>query len=150
KGGYEPALVGYTTTTPDPRYTDHADPRFRVLGAEMEGWRLVGACGLKMEAYFAWASRHWPEMPETPDDMWLPRDADPEEIGATAKPSQVPAAFSDTSFFTEKALEYLHGVRNKPWFLHLGYYRPHPPFIAPRSEEHTSELQSRENLVCRL
>lgn len=131
KGGYEPALVGYTTTTPDPRYTDHADPRFRVLGAEMEGWRLVGAWGLKMEAYFAWASRHWPEMPETPDDMWLPRDAGPEEIGATAKPSQVPAAFSDTSFFTEKALEYLHGVRNKPWFLHLGYYRPHPPFIAP-------------------
>src|SRR5690606_42006314 len=26
-------------------------------------------------------------------------------------------------------------------------HRPHP---APRSEEHTSELQSRENLVCRL
>src|SRR5690606_40818434 len=25
-----------------------------------------------------------------------------------------------------------------------------PPFLAPRSEEHTSELQSRENLVCRL
>src|SRR5690606_41079133 len=26
-----------------------------------------------------------------------------------------------------------------------------PPFVAPRrSEEHTSELQSRENLVCRL
>ena len=21
--------------------------------------------------------------------------------------------------------------RRKPWFLHLGYYRPHPPFIAP-------------------
>src|SRR5690606_42029640 len=24
------------------------------------------------------------------------------------------------------------------------------PFVVPRSEEHTSELQSRENLVCRL
>src|SRR5207302_7276994 len=29
-----------------------------------------------------------------------------------------------------------------------GRYRAHPP--ARRSEEHTSELQSRENLVCRL
>src|SRR5690606_16586765 len=104
KGGYEPALVGYTTTTPDPRYTDHGDPRFRVLGGEMEGWRLVGAWGLKMEAYFAWASRHWPDMPDTPDDMWLPRDNDPEIIGATASASQVPADYSDTSFFTEKAL----------------------------------------------
>src|SRR5207302_2380872 len=27
---------------------------------------------------------------------------------------------------------------------------PGPPTEAPRSEEHTSELQSRENLVCRL
>jgi len=70
-------------------------------------------------------------MPETPDDMWLPRDADPDEIGASEKPSSVPAEYSDTSFFTEKALEYLHGVRHKPWFLHLGYYRPHPPFIVP-------------------
>src|SRR5690606_40559401 len=28
--------------------------------------------------------------------------------------------------------------------------RPPRPMIRPRSEEHTSELQSRENLVCRL
>ncbi|MCC2596251.1 alkaline phosphatase family protein [Pusillimonas sp. MFBS29] len=131
KGGYEPALVGYTTTTPDPRYTDHEDPRFRVLGGEMDGWKLVGSMGLKMESYFAWVAHRWPDMPSTPEDMWLPRDADPDEIGATTSPSLVPAEFSDTSFFTEKALEYLHGVRHKPWFLHLGYWRPHPPFIAP-------------------
>src|SRR5436309_13685694 len=31
---------------------------------------------------------------------------------------------------------------HSPWGL--------PPHAAPRSEEHTSELQSRENLVCRL
>src|SRR5690606_40947223 len=29
-------------------------------------------------------------------------------------------------------------------------HRPHPRLRSPRSEEHTSELQSRENLVCRL
>jgi arylsulfatase A-like enzyme len=28
-------------------------------------------------------------------------------------------------------LDYLRSVQNKPWFLHLGYYRPHPPFAAP-------------------
>ena len=130
KAGYKPALVGYTTTTPDPRYTDANDPRFRVLGGEMDGWKLVGSWGLKMEAYFAWVARRWPAMPVVPDDMWLPQgnSAGP---GATDLPSRVPAEFSDTAFFTERALEYLHGARHKPWFLHLGYYRPHPPFIAP-------------------
>jgi len=131
KAGYEPALVGYTTTTPDPRYTDANDPRFRVLGGEMDGWKLVGSWGLKMEAYFAWAARHWPDMPAVPEDMWMPRDPDLAGTGATNQPSRVPQEFSDTSFFTERALEYLHGVKNKPWFLHLGYYRPHPPYIAP-------------------
>lgn len=131
KAGYDPALVGYTTTTPDPRYTDHNDPRFRVLGGEMDGWRLVGSWGLSSEAYFAWVAHRWPDMPRPPQDMWLPRNPAPDEKGATAQPSRVPAELSDTAFFTEKALEYLQGARDKPWFLHLGYYRPHPPFIAP-------------------
>jgi arylsulfatase A-like enzyme len=52
KAGYDPALVGYTTTTPDPRITSPHDPRFTVLGADMEGWRPVGSWGMKMEAYF--------------------------------------------------------------------------------------------------
>lgn len=30
--GYDPALIGYTTTTPDPRSTSPRDPRFTVLG----------------------------------------------------------------------------------------------------------------------
>src|SRR6266478_7377865 len=30
------------------------------------------------------------------------------------------------------------------------YYQPQPPATTARSEEHTSELQSQSNLVCRL
>src|SRR5690606_42135755 len=49
--------------------------------------------------------------------------------------------------------------RGRPWPLAAVQHRPrHPDVCAggvsgdsgPRSEEHTSELQSRENLVCRL
>src|SRR5690554_364741 len=131
KGGYEPALVGYTTTTPDPRETDENDPRFRVLGAEMDGWKLVGSWGLNRDAYFAWVASRWPAMPSSPDDIWMPKDPEAAGPGATSQPSVLPAEFSDTAFFAERALEYLHGARGKPWFLHLGFYRPHPPFIAP-------------------
>lgn len=131
KAGYEPALVGYTTTTPDPRKTAPEDPRFKVLGADMEGWKPVGSWGLKMEAYFAWIKAKGFPVPKIPTNIWLPQGHEKEEMGATAKPSSIPAHLSDTSFFTDRALEYLKGTEGKPWFLHLGYYRPHPPFIAP-------------------
>ena len=38
KIGYDPALVGYTDTTPDPRHTPPGDPAFRTLGTTMPGW----------------------------------------------------------------------------------------------------------------
>jgi len=41
--GYDPALISYTTTTPDPRATGPRDPRFATLGDLMDGFRAVGA-----------------------------------------------------------------------------------------------------------
>src|SRR5262249_38708428 len=43
RAGYDPALIGYTTTTPDPRTTGPSDPRFFILGDIMDGFRPVGA-----------------------------------------------------------------------------------------------------------
>jgi arylsulfatase A-like enzyme len=135
KAGYDPALIGYTTTTPDPRTTTEHDPRFLVLGDIMEGWRPVGTFEPYKDAYFAWVAHKGFALPENRDDIWLPRpnghDSDNAPPGATTRPSVIPAELSDTAWFTERALTYLKGTNGKPWFLHLGYYRPHPPFIAP-------------------
>lgn len=130
KGGYDPALVGYTTTTPDPRVTPARDPRFTVLGDLMDGWHAVGSWGMRMEAYFAWVASQGFAMPDNPWDIWLPQGLDAGEVGATRKPSRIPAALSDSTFFTDRGLQYLRGAGDRPWFLHLGYYRPHPPFCA--------------------
>ena len=64
RAGYDPALVGYTTTTPDPRGTTTDDPRFRVLGDVMDGFRPVGAFEPYMEAYFAWLLASGLDVPE--------------------------------------------------------------------------------------
>jgi len=131
KGGYDPALIGYTTTTPDPRTTGHDDPRFLVLGDIMDGFRSVGAFEPYKDAYFGWVGSQGYKLPDNRDEIWLPQDAAPGENGATPRPSRIPKELSDTAWFTERALSYLRGRAGKPWFLHLGYYRPHPPFIAP-------------------
>lgn len=128
RGGYDPALVGYTTTTPDPRRTGPNDPRFLVLGDVMDGFRPVGAFEPYRDAYFGWVESQGFKLPQTREDIWLP-EGEP-GAGATARPARIPRELSDTAWFTERGLSYLRGRAGKPWFLHLGYYRPHPPFIA--------------------
>ena len=125
--GVDPALVGYTTTTPDPRTTGPADPRFSVLGDLMDGFRPVGAFEPNHDGYFGWLAQKGYKLPANRDDIWLP---DHDSRGATTHPARIPAELSDSAFFTERALAYLKGRNGKPWFLHLGYYRPHPPFVA--------------------
>lgn len=128
RNGYDPALIGYTTTTPDPRTTGPNDPRFFVLGDIMDGFRPVGAFEPYKEAYFAWIASKGYRLPENPEDVWRPADGEP---GATRAAGRLPKGLSDTAWFTERALTYLQGANNRNWFLHLGYYRPHPPYIAP-------------------
>jgi arylsulfatase A-like enzyme len=128
--GYDPALIGYTTTTPDPRTSGPKDPRFTTLGDLMDGFRSVGAFEPNMEGYFGWLAHQGYTLPPKREDIWLPEGEDGVP-GATNRPCRIPAALSDSTFFTEKALTYLKGKGERPWFLHLGYYRPHPPFIAP-------------------
>jgi arylsulfatase A-like enzyme len=138
RGGYDPALVGYTTTTPDPRTTSPNDPRFFVLGDIMDGFHAVGAFENR-DAYFGWVASQGFKLPANRDDVWLPQGTS--RGGATPDPAVIPKELSDTAWFTERGLTYLQGIGakaksdgshgRKPWFLHLGYYRPHPPFIAP-------------------
>ena len=128
--GYDPALIGYTTTTPDPRTSGPRDPRFTSLGDLMDGFRSVGAFEPTMDGYFGWLAHQGYTLPKRREDIWLPEGEDAVP-GVTDRPCRIPAALSDTAYFTERALTYLKGVGDKPWFLHLGYYRPHPPFIAP-------------------
>src|SRR4051812_4041660 len=127
RGGYDPALVGYTTTTPDPRTTAPNDPRFFVLGDIMDGFHSVGAFENR-DAYFGWVANQGFKLPPTREDIWMPQGISPG--GATAQPAAIPRELSDTAWFTERGMSYLHGHAGRPWFLHLGYYRPHPPFIA--------------------
>jgi arylsulfatase A-like enzyme len=128
--GYDPALIGYTTTTPDPRETPERDPRFAQLGDLMEGFRSVGAFEPNMDGYFGWVANKGFPVPDNRWDVWLPEGED-SIPGATDKPSRIPKELSDTAYFTECAMRYLRGRQGKPFFLHLGYWRPHPPFVAP-------------------
>src|SRR2546430_8513719 len=54
--------------------------------------------------------------------------------------------FPYTTLFRSRGLDYL----GDDWARYQARYRPKHEPVAGRSEEHTSELQSQSNLVCRL
>ena len=107
RGGYDPALVGYTTTTPDPRQTAPNDPRFFVLGDIMEGFHSVGAFENR-DAYFGWIASQGFELPQTREDIWLPQGAP--GAGATGRPKPIRAASAAEEGKQNALLDYY--VRN--------------------------------------
>jgi len=130
RAGIDPALIGYTTTIPDPRIAGPNDPAFIEGGDLMAGWRLVAHFDeVEHRNYFAWVASKGHAIPDDPMTLWHPADG---VCGPTASPSRIPADLSDTAWSASHAVEFLRSTRsNRPWLLHLGFYRPHPPFAAP-------------------
>ena len=131
RAGYDPALTGYTTTTPDPRVTAPNDPRYATHGDLMDGFRVLNSFAPDKHPYFAWLRTQGYDVPASKEDLWDPEHLAETRTGSLELPSPIKAEHSDTAWFTEGALDYLRHHAGTPWFLHYGLYRPHPPFCAP-------------------
>lgn len=137
KLGYEPAMFGYTSSTPDPRQMSANDPGLREAHGNMIGFVDIAPGLPTARAYMSHAQRLGYALPADPHDFWLP---DPEEAaraagagrGPTWAPARFPAEHSDNAFFIDEAMRYIGAMGERPWFAHVATMRPHPPFIAPR------------------
>lgn len=74
--GYDPALIGYTTTTPDPRVIPAGDPALTTLGDVMPGWRPAGAFEVSHDGYFGGLAQRAFPVPAQREDIWLPEGED--------------------------------------------------------------------------
>ncbi len=133
KRGYEPVLFGYTDTTRDPRGLDDDDPLLRNYEQSLPGMRHETVLGTDIRDWLNDLAAKGYDIPERQADIWLHQNDRPE---AADKPfSFAPAVYSaedsDGHFLTDQALRYLDANKDRPWFVHLSYLRPHPPFIAP-------------------
>jgi arylsulfatase A-like enzyme len=147
RAGYDPALVGYSTTTPDPRGLAPSDTRFRTNGDIADSWRVITRLDEQRNRndqarnYVGWVvSRASHHAGRSADELWAPRSGATRPDGA---PAVVEAELSDSAWLAESALEYLRGrPGDEPWMLHFGLYRPHPPFSAPAPYHATTPLDA--------
>jgi arylsulfatase A-like enzyme len=118
RAGYVPALFGYTDQAVDPRDTDGPDdPRLSTYTGILPGFDAV----LDLpDAHGPWLS-------------WLAArgvDVSGGPLAALATEHERPEELSVGAFLTDTFLAWL-GEQRTPWFAHLSYLRPHPPYAAP-------------------
>lgn len=128
KLGFEPKLFGFTDTTLDPRGRDASDPALRTSASMLPGFEE----GLDMPGdgwpWLKWLSGRDYRQPEKPRDIWLPPNP---RTRVDDQPTVFSAAESETSFITDQFLSFLDQKPNHSWFVHLSYFRPHHPYVAP-------------------
>ena len=130
--GYEPLLFGYTDTAVDPRSRAYGDPDLsRTYGGVLPGMRPV----VPMDG------DHWPwrrhlahrgyDVPEDTAALFAPgRDDRAPGQAISAAASAYPVEDGAAGFLTGKVIEHLSAKGQEPWFVHLSYLAPHPPFIS--------------------
>ena len=127
--GYTPVLFGYTDTGIDPRTCDANDPRTRTYEGVLPGFERRQPLTESSEPWLQWLRKRGVEVPKEGLDIYLPTrgPADP----PSGAPARYPAELSEAAFLAEAFIDYAGEMGSTPWFAHLSFLRPHPPFIAP-------------------
>jgi arylsulfatase A-like enzyme len=133
RGGWEPLLFGYTDTALDPRGRPPGDPARDTYESVAPGFTPV--------MNLSELSRGWiADLLAKGYDVDAPGEGreplyDPDPAGETAPgglaSTRVRAEDSETAFLTDQLLRHLAVRQGQPWFVHLTYVCPHPPFAAP-------------------
>ncbi len=133
KAGYDPALFGYTDIAADPRGRESDDPELRTRTGLLPGMTPV----VRMDADFRpWVEalrQRGYEVEDDPRALFRPdREGIDPARGRTFAPTWYRAEDSGSAFLTDEALAYISARDTTPWFVHISYRSPHPPFIVPK------------------
>ncbi|MCB0976525.1 MAG: alkaline phosphatase family protein [Acidimicrobiales bacterium] len=135
RAGYDPTLFGYTDTTVDPRtVSDPSDPRLRDYEGVLPGF-TVGTLltGAGQEPWLRWLAENGIDVPSNPKRLFDPIPGYPgsDDHAPSWAPGLVPAHLTETAFLTRQVCDWLDRRDGDPWFAHVSYLRPHPPYRAP-------------------
>ncbi|HHY48511.1 MAG TPA: alkaline phosphatase family protein [Alphaproteobacteria bacterium] len=129
RAGYEPTLFGYTDVSPDPAGRAPKDPDLTTYEGVLPGFEVRVKLPEQQRAWLSWLRAQGLDLPDA-HVAQTPVEVEP---GAY---SPAPPRFSkdqtQTAFVTDEFIRWLgEQDANRPWFAHVSYIRPHPPFIVP-------------------
>ncbi|MBB3661060.1 arylsulfatase A-like enzyme [Rhizobium sp. BK650] len=127
RAGYDPTLFGYTDTAPDPRDRDANDPHLTTYEGVLPGFTARQLLPEHERQWLSWLrSRGHKEAVSR--NIHIPVGAASGEISDAAP------AYSreetQTAFLTGEFIRWMD-EQDAPWFAHISFLRPHPPFSVP-------------------
>ena len=133
KVGYKPALFGYTDVTADPRQYASGDYVLTNYEAVLPGMAPVVHMNSDRKPWFAYLKTKGYDIPSNPKDIFRPGPTRTgmEKKGTTFARSVFKAEDSPAAFLVDEAIKYLSVRQDKPWFVHMSFLAPHPPFVVP-------------------
>lgn len=125
--GYEPTLFGYTDIGTDPDGLHPADPWLRTYEGILKGMSARIHLPEYPAPWLSWLASRGHTIPANWKDVFLPTDGIPAYYG---KPPRFSADETQTAFLVNEFGRWLEEQR-EPWFAHLSFLSPHPPFVVP-------------------
>ncbi len=126
RAGYDPTLFGYTDTAPDPRALQAGDPHLKTYEGVLPGFTTRQLLPEHEKQWLSWL-RARGHGEATSRDIHRP-------AGDLAEVNRVAPVYSaeetQTAFLTGEFIRWL-GEQDAPWFAHVSFLRPHPPFVVP-------------------
>jgi len=127
RAGYDPTLFGYTDVSLDPTGKAPDDPDNTTYESVLPGFTTRVKLPEHEKPWLSWLRAQGLELHDHAR-AHLPIGVPPGTI------SDAPPAYSkdqtQTAFISGEFIRWL-GEQDRPWFAHISYLRPHPPFIVP-------------------
>ncbi len=133
KSGYKPALFGYTDVSLDPRHYSPEDYAIKTYESVLPGFVPVCHVDSAAKPWLADLKAKGYQVPDRAMDMLKPESEYPgaENKGKTFAPARFKAEDSRAAFLVGEAIKYLSVRQGDPWFLHMSFLSPHPPYAVP-------------------
>lgn len=133
--GYDPVLFGYTDASVDPRTVPEGDPSLFSYEGVLPGFRPVVHDPFEAGSleWGKWLAARGRDVPSNPHRLYEPDLSYPgaRDHAFHWAPGHFSVEETETAFMTDKVISYLEREAGKPFFVHLSYVRPHPPYRNP-------------------
>ncbi len=128
RAGYDPTLFGYTDVALDPSRKAPSDPDNTTYEGVLPGFTTRVKLPEHERPWLSWLRQQGLELHDH-DRAHQPLGVPPGEV------TNAPPAYSkdqtQTAYLTGEFIRWLGEQTERPWFAHVSFIRPHPPFVVP-------------------